>query len=160
MDGGKIQSTRAGKSMNAKIAARYYRLGLASARRRNLSAALRYASCAWLLDPGHDDAARLVEICRYELDGNIEEAREPSFERLGVLVGKKSWKAAAKAVRHVPHQSVWLLNVQGCLWALAKRYARAADCFARALAKDRGNVLAADALAELGQRRTCFWRFF
>jgi tetratricopeptide (TPR) repeat protein len=146
--------------MNAKIATRYYRLGLAAAKRQDLSSALHYASCAWLLDPGHDDAARLVEICRYELDGSIEEVQESSLEWIGVLADQKNWKAAAKAVRHVPHQSVRFLNMQGCFWALAKRYARAADCFARALAKDRGNALAADALAELGQRRSCFWRFF
>jgi hypothetical protein len=82
------------------------------------------------------------------------------LEKIGFLAGQKKWKAAAIAARAVSHQSVRLLNMQGCLWALAKRYALAADCFAGALAKDRGNTLAAEALACLGRRRKYFWRFF
>ncbi|MDR1904787.1 MAG: hypothetical protein LBQ88_21190 [Treponema sp.] len=146
--------------MKAEIAGRYYRLGLAAAKQRNLSGALRYACFACLLDPGHDGAERLAEICRYELGENRDEPQEPGVERLGVLAEQKKWKAAAKAARGLPRQSVRILNMQGCLWALANRYARAADCFARALAKDRGNMLAVEALAELGRRRTYFWRFF
>jgi tetratricopeptide (TPR) repeat protein len=143
----------------AEIGARYYRLGLGAAKRRDLSAALRYASFACMLDPEHGGAARLVEICRLEL-GEGPEEREPALERAGLLVEQKKWKAAAKAARSISGQSVRFLNIQGCLWALANRYASAADCFARALAKDRGNRLAAEALAELGRLRACFWRFF
>ncbi|MDR1636755.1 MAG: hypothetical protein LBR93_05400 [Treponema sp.] len=140
----------------AEIGERYYRLGLGAAKRRDLSAALDYAASACILDPEHDGAARLAEICRYELG----EPQNPEFEQIWLLAGKRKWKAAAEAAKNVPHQSVRLLNTQGCLWALAKRYALALDCFARALAKDRGNLLAADALAELGPQRNCFWRFF
>jgi tetratricopeptide (TPR) repeat protein len=139
-----------------EIEGRYYRLALAAAKRRDLTAALRYADFAAVLNPEHDDAVRLAEICRYEL----EETQEPVLERIGLLAEQKKWKAAAKEAGAVSHRSVRLLNIQGCLWALAKRYAPAADCFAGALAKDRGNTLAADALAELGRRRKCFWRFF
>jgi hypothetical protein len=142
----------------AEMGARYYRLGLGAAKRRDLSAAFRYASFARILDPEHGGAARLAEICRYELGEDPEEEREPALERLRLLAGQKKWKAAAQAARSIPRQSVRLLNIQGCLWALAKRHAPAADCFARALAKDRGNRLAAEALAELGRPR--FWRFF
>jgi tetratricopeptide (TPR) repeat protein len=141
------------------LGGRYYRLGLGAAKQRNLSAALRYASFACILDPEHGGAARLVEICRYELGEAPGEDREPALERLKLLAKQRKWKAAAKAARGLPHQNVRLLNTQGCLWALANQYALAADCFARALAKDRGNRLAADALAELGRRRNCFWRF-
>jgi tetratricopeptide (TPR) repeat protein len=144
----------------AEIGERYYRLGLGAAKRRNLSAALDYAAFACILDPGHGGAARLAEICRYELGEPAGEPQDPELEGIRLLAGQKKWKAAAGAAKNVPHQSVRLLNMQGCLWALAKRYALAADCFARALAKDRGNLLAADALAGLGPQRNCFWRFF
>ncbi|MDR1949286.1 MAG: hypothetical protein LBQ38_07840 [Spirochaetaceae bacterium] len=143
----------------AEMGARYYRLGLGAAKRRDLSAALRYASFACILDPEHGDAARLREICRQELGEAPGEDREPALERLGLLVRQKKWRAAALLARSLP-QNVRLLNVRGCLWALAKRHAAASDCFARALAKDRGNRLAAEALAELGRRSSCFWRFF
>ncbi|MDR2095673.1 MAG: hypothetical protein LBP76_09175 [Treponema sp.] len=146
--------------MNVEIAGRYYRLGLGAAKRRDLSTALRHACFACILDPGHDDAAHLAEICRYELGENRDEAQERVLKQIGVLAGQKKWKAAVKVAQGVSPQNVRFLNVQGCLWALAKRYARAADCFAQALAQDRGNMLAADALVELGRRRTCFWRFF
>jgi hypothetical protein len=138
------------------LAGRYYRLGLAAARRRDLGAALRYADCVRILDPQHCGASRLAEICRYELGG----AREQALGEIGLLAGQKKWKAAAKAAKRAAHQSVRLLAIQGCLWALAKRHAPAAGCFAAALAKDTGNSPAAEALAELGRRRNCFWRFF
>jgi hypothetical protein len=143
----------------AEMGGRYYRLGLGAAKRRDLSAALRYASFALTLDPEHGGAARLAEICRSELGEGPAENRAPGLEGLALLVGQKKWKAAARALRGVPGQSVRLLNIQGCLWALAKRYALAEYCFAGALEKDRGNRLAAEALAELG-RRPRFWRFF
>jgi hypothetical protein len=162
--------------MAADMAGRYYRLGLAAAKRRDLSSALRYAEFACLLKslartdapkqngvlhenggPEEDDAARLAEICRCELgNGAVNDGLEP----VAALAGQKKWQAAATAAKAIPRQDARLLNIQGCLWALAKRYARAADCFAASLAKDRGNRLAADALAEIGRQRKYFWRFF
>jgi hypothetical protein len=142
-----------------ELAGRYYRLGLGAAERRNVSAALGYADFACMLNPGHENAARLAEICRHERDG-AGEAQEAALEKIVLLAGQKKWKAAALAAGRVSPQTVRLLNIQGCLWALAKRYAFAADCFAGALAKDRGNALAAEALASLGQRRKYFRRFF
>jgi tetratricopeptide (TPR) repeat protein len=146
-----------------EIARRYYRLGLAAAKRRDLTAALRFASLACVLNPEDDgddscleDATRLEEICRSELG----DAREPAFEQIRLLVKQKKWAAAARATGTVSDQSVLLLNIQGCLWALAGRYAPAMDSFGKALAKDRGSILAADALAEIGRRRKSFWRFF
>jgi hypothetical protein len=150
--------------VKTKLAGSYYRLGLAAAKRRDLSAALRYASYAALLDLGHDDAARLAEICRRELggDGDDEPGADPrgDLKKALALTRQKKWAAAARETRKIPHPSVRLLNMQGCLWALAKRGAPAADCFARALEKDRGNLLAREALACLGRRQTLFWRFF
>ncbi|MDR0376944.1 MAG: hypothetical protein LBH70_04035 [Spirochaetaceae bacterium] len=137
-------------------ARRYYRLGLGAAARRDLSAALRYAEFACILNPGYGDAARLGEICRYELGDDDD---EPALEHVSLLAGQKKWKAAAVAAGNVSRQTVRLLNIQGCLWTLAKRYDLGADCFARALAKDRGNALAPEALACLGRRQNSFWSF-
>jgi hypothetical protein len=133
------------------MGARYYRLGLAAAKRRDLRSALGYADFARLVEPEHTGAARLGEICRIELgeDGS----REPELEGIVLLAGRKKWKAAALAAKGLSGQSVRLLNIEGCLWALAKRPDAAADCFAQALARDRGNALAAKALAQLGRRR-------
>jgi hypothetical protein len=140
------------------MARRCYRLGLGAAARRDLGAALEYAALARALDPLHDGAVRLLEICRYER-GGAEEAGEPPLTGLMSLVQRKKWKAAAEEAKRLPRQSVWLLTVQGCLWALAKRDDSASACFAEALARDRGNLLAANALAQLGRRRKSFWRF-
>jgi tetratricopeptide (TPR) repeat protein len=141
-----------------EIGARYFRLALGAAEQRDLSAALGYVSFARILDPGHGGAARLEELCRYELGTDGDEGQ--GLEKVGLLAGKKKWKEAANAARDFPRQNARLLNIQGCLWALAKRYARAADCFARALAVDRGDRLAAEALAGLARQRAFFWRFF
>jgi hypothetical protein len=147
------------------MARRCYRLGLGAAKRRDLGAALDYAALARALDPGHEGAARLAEICRCER-GGTDDPGGPAiedfegFEGLVSLIKQKKWKAAAEKAKGLPCQSVWLLSVQGCLWALAKRYDSATDCFAGALARDRGNLLAVKALAELNRRRKSFWRFF
>ncbi|MDR1030936.1 MAG: hypothetical protein LBL76_08700 [Treponema sp.] len=140
-----------------KIAGRCYRLGLVAAKRRDLRGALDYAALACAVDPCHGGAARLAELCRYELG---EDEGEQTIEQLLSLVKQKKWKAAAKEAKRLPSQNVRLLNIQGCLWALAKQYDSALACFAGALAKDRGNLLAANALAELSQRRKFFWSFF
>ncbi|MDR3147321.1 MAG: hypothetical protein LBU00_02960 [Treponema sp.] len=132
---------------------RYYRLGLAAAKRRDLSAALHYVKIALLLAPGHSGAIRLLEICSLELGRGTQDAElAAALKRIGLLAEQKKWKAAALAAKGAA-QSVRLLTIQGCLWALAKRYGPAIDCFAQALARDHGNSFAAEALAELGRRR-------
>jgi tetratricopeptide (TPR) repeat protein len=140
---------------------RYYRLGLGAAKRRDLSAALVYAKFALLLNPEQGGAGRLAEICRIELGeaGGEPQAPESCLNRIILLAGKKKWKAAALAAQGAA-PSVRLLIIQGCLWALAKRYGSAADCFAKALTRDRGNVLAVEALACLGRRRKFLGGFF
>jgi hypothetical protein len=139
------------------LAGRYYRLGLAAAKRRDLSAALVFSGICRLLEAEHEGAARLAELCRIELG---EGGERPEPERIVLLAGQKKWKAAALAAKRLSPQTVRLLNIRGCLWALAKRYGPARDCFAEALAKDRGNTLAAEALASLGPGRKFFGRFF
>jgi hypothetical protein len=139
-----------------------YRLGIAAAKRRDLSAALAYAELSRVLDPEREDAAHLAEICRTEL-GETGETPDPETEgelnRIRLLAGRKKWKAAALAAARISPQSVRILKIRGCLWALAKRRRPAADCFTKALAKDRGDALAAEALAFFGPRRN-FWRRF
>ena len=149
--------------MKKTLSRRYYRLGLAAAKQRDLSAALRYAQCAAILDPENNDAAHLVEICRQELGGSLGEEQLPG--EAAAFIKQKSWSKAARLLRKVPDQSVRLLTMQGCLWALAKRRALSADCFERALVKDCGNPLALEALTELGPAQAgslhkFFWRFF
>ena len=149
--------------MKKTLSHHYYRLGLAAAKQRHLSAALRYAECASILDPENNDAAHLAEICRHELGGSIGEEQIP--EQALVLIKQKSWSKAARFLWNIPQQSVRCLAIQGCLWALAKRRALSADCFVRVLAKDPGNPLALQALTELGPTqvgslRKFFWRFF
>jgi tetratricopeptide (TPR) repeat protein len=143
-----------------ELGRRYYRLALGAAKLRDLSAALGYTAFARILNPGLGDAARLEEICRSELGEGAGGEQDQALEGIARLAGQKQWKKAANAARELPGQNTRLLNIQGCLWALAKRHARAMDCFAEALARDRGNRLAAEALAELGRRRPWFRRFF
>jgi hypothetical protein len=141
------------------LARHYYRLGLGAAKRRDLGAALSYALFASFLNPEHEDAPRLAEICRIER-GEPGTTPEGELEKIRLLSEKKKWKAAALLAKDISFQSVRLLTIQGCLWALAKKNGNAARCFARALAKDRGSLFAAEALARLGPRRNLFGGFF
>ncbi|GHU61442.1 hypothetical protein FACS189445_3430 [Spirochaetia bacterium] len=145
-------------SVRQALAHRYYRLGLTAAKQRYLSAALRYAGCASILDPENGDAAHLAEICRNELDGSLAEEQLP--EQAVVFIKQKNWSKAARLLKKVPDQSVRCLAMQGCLWALAKRRALSADYFIRALAKDPENPLALQALTELGPAQSGLQRFF
>jgi tetratricopeptide (TPR) repeat protein len=149
--------------MHKELGMRYYRLALSAAARRKLSSALLYARYARLFDGEHGDAAKLLDLCLYELGetagiGGIDGDTHADLAAIRALAEKKQWRAALKAARAVPRQSVRVLNIQGCLWAEVKSYAKAADCFARALAKDRDNRLAAAALADLAQRPNRFWK--
>lgn len=144
--------------MKKMFSHRYYRLGLAAAKQRYLSAALRYAECAAIMDPENCDAVRLWEICRQELGGSTGEEQMP--EQADFLIKQKNWLKAARFLAKVPDQSVRCLAIQGCLWALAKDRALSADCFVRVLAKDSGNPLALRSLTELGPAQRGLRRFF
>jgi tetratricopeptide (TPR) repeat protein len=152
-------------TLRRNLGGRYYRLALAAAARRNLSGAVIYARYALMLETEHEDAAKLFLLCRRELGepGGIEgftEAAETCLEKAKILAAGKKWRQAAQAVRAVSVQSVRILNVQGCLYALAGDYTVAAGCFAQALRKDRGNRLAAECLAELTPKRKRFWNIW
>jgi tetratricopeptide (TPR) repeat protein len=144
---------------------RYYRLALSAAARRDLRSAVLYARYASTLDPGQANAVKLLDLCRYELGegGGTEdeglEKEDLGKEDLGkvrLLAAEKKWREAARTARAVRRQSVRVLNIQGCLWALAKDYTNAADCFAQTLGKDRLNPLAAEGLAELTRKQKPF----
>ncbi|MDR3171512.1 MAG: hypothetical protein LBU17_07790 [Treponema sp.] len=144
--------------MNQELGVRYYRLALAAASQRDLSGAVVYARYAGLFDAEHQDAAKLLRLCLYELgEPGGEEPPDDRFEAVRALAEQKKWRAAARVAQSIPHQSVRILNIQGCLFAVAKRYSKAADYFAKALTKDRDNRLAATSLVELTLRRKRFW---
>jgi tetratricopeptide (TPR) repeat protein len=166
--------------MDKELGTRYYRLALSAAVQRKLSSAVQYARYACLFDGDHEDAAKLLDLCRYELGEQAEgESADDGFglqaaqaagtipplqnEAAGLaavraLVEKKKYRDAAKAARAIPHQSVRLLNIQGCLWAALKDHIKAADYFARALTGDQDNRLAALCLVDLVQRPRPFWQ--
>jgi tetratricopeptide (TPR) repeat protein len=138
---------------------RYYRLGLWAAARRDLSGAVRYARYALAVNPAHGGAAKLLGLCRGALgEGEPGEAAGGNTAGDGLtevraLAAQKKWRAAEKAARALPCQSVRVLNLRGCLHAAGKRYAQAAACFAEALTLDHGNALAAAGFAATVARR-------
>jgi hypothetical protein len=67
------------------------------------------------------------------------------------------WRTALKTVEKIPHQSVRLLNIRGCILAGAKRYARAGKLFAAAMEKDAGSRAASTYLRETAKREMSFW---
>lgn len=141
--------------MNGELAARYYRLALSAAARRDLSSAVAYARYTCLLNTGHENAAKLLGLCLHEMGEPNEEydAAADEFEQIRPLIQRKKWRAARRLARSIPHQSVRVLNIQGCLCACSKRYGTAARFFAKALEKDSGNRLALSALTEVTTRR-------
>jgi tetratricopeptide (TPR) repeat protein len=137
---------------------RHYRLALAAAQRRDLNNAALYARYALALNPNHEGAAKLLELCLDELgESAAGETVGDGLGRVRELAEQKKWRAAEKAAQAVPRRSVRILNIRGCLLAAAKRYAQAADCFAKALMMDRCNALAAEGLAETAAQRKWFW---
>ncbi|MDR1175121.1 MAG: hypothetical protein LBK83_06605 [Treponema sp.] len=133
---------------------RYYRLALLAALRRDLSVAALYASYALAFNAEHAGAAKLLELCLDELGEAACGNNAPDgLEMVRVLAGQKKWSAAEKAAQALPRQSVRVLNIRACLFAAEKRYAQAADCFAKALTMDHGNVLAAEGFAGTALRR-------
>jgi tetratricopeptide (TPR) repeat protein len=136
---------------------RYYRLALSAAVRRDLSGAVIYARYACLLAPENEDAAKLLELCLYELGENSSgEVADDGFDQVRALAAQKKWRKAEQAARAIPHQSVRVLNIRGCLLAAAKRYAQAAGCFAAAMNKDRFNRLASAGFAAANLAATNF----
>lgn len=141
-------------SGQAETDARYYRLALVLAKRRDLSAAAEYARHALRINGQNELARTLLGLCLYELGepGAAQDAAEYADAQDDLkradLIRRNSWRKAARIMRSIPHQSVRVLNAQGCLFAAAGRYAKAERFFAKALEKDRGNSLASECLTE------------
>jgi len=158
-----------------ELAECFYRLALSKAVERDLSDAIRLAGFACLLDESHENAARLLLLCLNEsgdvyydfadenktelfpikqtlLDSGAKSAQE-LIDKIHAQVQQKKWRKAVRLANDIPHRSVRVLNIQGCLYARAGKYRVAARCFAEALEKDRGNHLAAAGLAETARRR-------
>jgi tetratricopeptide (TPR) repeat protein len=141
---------------------RYYRMALIAAQRRDLSGAVLYARYALALNPEHEGAAKLLELCLDEWgEAAAGNHTEDGLETVRTLAGQKKWRAAEKAAQALPRQSVRILNIRGCLLATAKRYAGAAVCFAKALTMDRSNARAAQGFVETSSRRNglCPWHW-
>jgi thioredoxin-like negative regulator of GroEL len=154
-----------------ELGRRYYLLALSAAARGDLSDAARLAFCAFSLDAEQTNARRLLGICLLELghtddaanmlaefpdlaDG-AREARaltKAGLEAVERLIRRGRWRAALKAAEQIPHQSVRLLNIRGCILAGAKRYAGAGRLFALAEEKDRGAAEAPAYLREAAKR--------
>ena len=138
--------------MMTGLAEQYYRIALSKAEHRDLSGAAQLAGYACLLDNNNKNAARLLELCQYELgDSDAEFADE--INQIRYMVERKQLRQAARRAKAIPHRSVRVLNIQGCLYACDKRYGKAARAFAQALEKDCGNHFATASLAEVTKRR-------
>jgi len=146
-------------TLNLDFAKRYYRLALSRAVRRDLGGAIRLARYACILDEKHENAAKLLALCLYESAG--EPGAGPGsdeIEQIRAAAQQKKWRKAIRLANALPHRSVRVINTQGCLYACAKRYGKAARAFAEALDKDSANELAAASLAEIAKRRRGFRR--
>jgi tetratricopeptide (TPR) repeat protein len=156
----------------------YYLLALSAAERGDLSACARLASLSVALGYARDGAVRrLLGLCLYEL-GELERAADAladcpeladevrvsqALTKAGLadaeaFLRRGSWRAALRAVSAIPHQSVRLLNIRGCILAGSKRYARAGRLFAQALRKDAGGRAAPEYLREAAGRAPFFGR--
>jgi len=145
-------------TMAEQLAGSFYRLALSSAAQRDLTRAAWLAHFACGLDGSHENAAKLLKLCQYEL-GSFGAGHESGFERIRALAKQKKWREAARLARSLPRRSVRALNIQACALACAKRYKPAARAFSEALEKDRGNKTAAAGLAEATSRQSGFWGF-
>ncbi|MDR1573889.1 MAG: hypothetical protein LBS24_06225 [Clostridiales Family XIII bacterium] len=163
--------------MSEELGRRYYLLALSAAERSELSDAARLATRAVLLGNSRDDVLRLLGLCLYEL-GETESAADilaafPDLAdgaretcasvRAGLdetrrLARFGKWRAALKAAENIPHQSVRLLNIRGCILAGAKRYAGAGKLFALAAEKDPSGRAAPEYLRETAKYTRLCWR--
>ena len=159
------------------LSARYYRLALAAAARHDLGAAWSYARFALMIDAQNMKAVALMELCAYEMgeyreiqelfaterslfDVAIDEEKsliDDLLVQVRVFVQQKKWRKAILALQAIPHQSVRILNIMGCLFALSGRFGTASEYFAKALALDCGNRLAMAGFADSVKRRKRFW---
>ena len=156
--------------MNKDLASQYYRLALAAAMRRDLSAAIKYARYARVYDDAHENAAKLLCLCAYEtgcidaLDNTlinpevtalIESTNAETNKSLAKIrsdIKRNKWRKAASRAKAIPHRSARVLKIRGCIFAASGRYGKAGRCFVKALKKDRGDADTAAYLADIQRR--------
>jgi len=146
--------------MMTELAEQYYRLALSKATQRDLSGAMELARYACLFDSSHENAARLLELCQHE-SGYPDSEYIDDIKQILIRIERREWRRAARLAKSIPRQSVRILNIRGCIYACAKKYAVAAGFFAEALEKDRGNRLAAAGLVEVTKHHKtgqAWWR--
>ncbi|MDR1439511.1 MAG: hypothetical protein LBJ10_05725, partial [Clostridiales bacterium] len=169
-------------SSAARLAARAAALGGGGAGARGGAAlAGNTRGGAALADDTRGGAARrLLGLCLFELGdlrraegvlaafpdlaGAASEAREREQAGLGEarrFLERGKWREALKAVEEIPHQSVRLLSIRGCILAEAGNCAKAGELFAQACERDRGGRAARECLMEAAmRRRKPFWGAF
>ena len=154
----------------------HYLIALSAASERDLSRAAMHARFSHMLC-ATEKASHLAKLCMEELGetpgrpvrlinvgGMALVAHTPRADDglagIRSLVKDRKWLAAACQAKALPKQSVRVLNMRGCIYAQARLYGKAIECFSKALEKDCGNRLAIEGLAEAIRRRREFWRFY
>ena len=91
------------------------------------------------------------------VSGEGQPPLKDALDQIRSLAGQKKWRKALLQAEKIPHQSVRVLLIQGCLYASAKHFGAASRVFVKALEKDCANPLALAGLAETVKRRKGSW---
>lgn len=97
-----------------------------------------------------DAVRREAGEMRETLARDADKTRE-TLARAAALNRQGKWRKALRTTQPL-RPTARILNIQGCLYAAAKRYPAASTCFARALAADTGNPDAARYLRAISER--------
>lgn len=161
--------------MNNSLAEQYFTRALDSAKRSEISAALRFASITLGLAPTDEKAWRLAGLCYYQL-GNYEMAgycfgqftaeredlqaailkKQEEMKPTIALTRQGNYKKAA-AYLAAADKTIGEWNYLGCLYAVLGQKEKAAECFTAVLRMDHGNANALDYLSALGQMKKRRW---
>ena len=91
------------------------------------------------------------------VSGEGQPPLKDAFDQIRSLAEQGKWRKALRQAESIPHQSVRVLLIQGCLHASAKHFGAASRVFVKALEKDCANPLALAGLAEAAKRRKGSW---
>ncbi|MCL1914049.1 MAG: hypothetical protein FWG10_09275 [Eubacteriaceae bacterium] len=123
----------------------YYRAALAAANAGNLTGALRLARLSIAFGEEAENAPRLIEIISGRMGANSMSG--PEWGKLRTLAeGQKYMRAQFVKLP----ESVAAYNAKGLIYAQLGFTKAAIKQFCKALAMDTGNILAKQALGELG----------
>jgi len=126
----------------------YYRAALAAADSGYISGAKRLVQCSILMKEGASNAPRLLELLQQQ---NVVDSNTLSCLR--ELTNAGQFKKALKV--QLPKTSK-AHTIRGLLFAQLKRYSKAKEEFALALAMDSGNSLAKQAILYCNKKRGGF----